>query len=74
MHPGKGIGFRKVLEVEAQKREYKKRKEVPRTRSQIDQAVALYLERGGSITKLPDEPETDLLKDGPWKKVINFIS
>ena len=65
MHPGKGIGFRKVLEVEAQKRAHKKRKEAPRTRSQIDQAVALYLESGGRITKLPDEPETDLLKDGP---------
>ena len=74
MHPGKGIGFRKILEIEAQKRAHKKRKEAPRTRSQVNQAVASYLERGGEITKLPEEPAIDLLKEDLWRKAISFIS
>ena len=35
----------------------KKRTRTPRTRTEIKDAVAAYLERGGKITVLPDEPE-----------------
>ena len=57
MHPGNGIGLRKVFEVEAKKK--KAKKQPPHTRSEVANAVAKYLQSGGSITVLPDEPEYD---------------
>jgi len=35
----------------------RKRTRTPKTRAEIKDAVAAYLERGGTITVLPDEAE-----------------
>lgn len=63
MHPGKGIGFRKILDTEAKKKLHLMRQKTPRTRSEIAKAVASYLQSGGEIKKLPDEAAYNLLKE-----------
>ena len=54
MFPSRFQGFSAYIEKEAT---MKKRTRTPRTRTEIKAAVAAYLERGGKITVLPDEPE-----------------
>jgi len=54
MFPSRFQGFSAYIEKEAT---MKKRTRTPRTRTEIKDAVAAYLERGGKITVLPDEPE-----------------
>ena len=54
MFPSRFQGFSAYIEKEAT---MKKRTRTPRTRTEIKDAVAAYLERGGTITVLPDEPE-----------------
>ena len=54
MFPSRFQGFSAYIEKEAT---MKKRTRTPRTRAEINDAVAAYLERGGKITVLPDEPE-----------------
>jgi len=58
MHPRHGEGFGKYLNNEAKMKIQKRRKaRIPETSAQIKNAVDAYLEGGGSITKLPDDPE-----------------
>jgi hypothetical protein len=54
MFPSRFQGFSAYIEKEAT---MKQRTRTPRTRTEIKAAVAAYLERGGKITVLPDEPE-----------------
>jgi len=54
MFPSRFQGFSAYIEKEAT---MKKRKRTPKTRTEIKDAVAAYLKRGGTITVLPDEAE-----------------
>ena len=55
MFPSRFQGFSAYIEKEATMK--KKRTRTPKTRAEIKVAVAAYLERGGTITVLPDEAE-----------------